>query len=98
MSIDLPGMEKDQIDIQLKDRTLSISGERSRSTGKEEESEQGAFYYSSRSFGSFYRSFELPRDAAEEGLSARYENGVLEIEVPKTAGSSQKQGQKIAIR
>jgi HSP20 family protein len=78
-SFDLPGIPEDQISIEVKDDTLTISATRERS---EETSEDG-FYRYERRYGSFARAVGLPQGVDQEKIGARYENGVLEIRVPK---------------
>lgn len=83
LSIDLPGMTKDEIKIDITDQLLSVSGERkARSTNK------GHF---ERTFGYFKRSFSLPKSINTEDVEASYENGVLELYLPKTAKATPRQ-------
>jgi HSP20 family protein len=74
---DLPGMQKDDIQIDVVDDELSISGERH----SESERNEGGYYRSERRYGSFRRTVPLPEGAKPETASARFENGVLEIEL-----------------
>lgn len=80
-SFDLPGIPEDQISIEVKDDTLTVSAERQRS---EETSEDGLYRYERR-FGSFARAVGLPQGVDQDKIAARYENGVLEVRVPKPA-------------
>lgn len=79
--IDLPGMDKNKIDIQVTDHDLVISGERSYQS--EQQDDREGFYRMERRFGSFSRRLPLPEDASSDGVDAKYEKGVLEIKVPK---------------
>lgn len=79
ISVDVPGIDQKDIKIDVQDGRLSISGSRSR----EEKSEEGMFRRFERSYGSFERSFQLPKNVDEGKIQARYENGVLEVIVPK---------------
>jgi len=75
---DLPGVTKDDINVELTDDMLTISGER-----KEEKEEKGeGFYRSERSYGNFYRQFPLPEGALIENAEAIFKNGVLEVNMP----------------
>ncbi len=75
----LPGMKKSDIKIDLQDRKLTISGER-----KQEEKKEGKNFHSIETqFGSFKRSFFLPEDVLEEGVGASYEDGLLNLVLPK---------------
>jgi HSP20 family protein len=76
---DLPGLSKEDIDIQVKDDVLTISGER-----KSEHHENGeGFYRVERSFGRFSRSLDLPTGIEADAVSADFDNGVLEVRIPK---------------
>ncbi len=83
ISLDVPGFRKDQIDIEVKERRLSITG--SREEVKREESE--TVLRQERKFGKFNRVFTLPDNIHEEGILAKFENGVLSITLPKTEKS-----------
>lgn len=88
---DLPGVAKEDINIDLKDNVITISGERKH---KEEVKEKD--YYKLESFyGKFQRSFTLPEDADSDAINASSENGVLSIVIPKTAP---KESKKIEIK
>lgn len=72
---DLPGMKKEDVDIELTDDALTIEGERR----EEREEDRGGYYRSERSYGSFYRVVPLPEGAITETAKASFNNGVLEI-------------------
>lgn len=77
---ELPGMKEEDVDISVAGDRLNIKGEKkAESEVKEEE-----YYRSERSYGSFFRSIDLPSDADTDKIEANYENGVLEISIPKT--------------
>jgi HSP20 family protein len=78
-AFDLPGIPEDAISIEVKDETLSVSADRV----KTEEAAENGFHRFERRFGSFARAVGLPQGVDQEQISARYENGVLEIRVPK---------------
>lgn len=78
-AFDLPGIPEDKISIEVSDDTLTVSGEREKT---EEVKEQG-YYRFERRFGSFARAIGLPQGVDPDKISARYENGVLEVRVPK---------------
>lgn len=75
---DLPGMTKDDINVDISDDSLVIRGERK---SEREEDEEG-YYRSERSYGSFYRQIPLPRGVNAESATAEFRNGVLEISMP----------------
>ncbi len=91
ISVELPGMEKDDIDIEIKDNVLTISGEKKEET----RSEEGTFYRRERRFGKFSRSINLPNDINANSISAEYKNGVLMLVLPKTEEAKPK---KITIK
>lgn len=76
---DLPGIPEESITIEVKDDTLSISAERT----KTEETSEDGFYRFERRYGTFARAVGLPQGIDQDQIAARYENGVLEIRVPK---------------
>ena len=78
-AFDLPGLAEDQIQIEVQDDTLSISGERVRT----ERQENDRFFRYERRYGSFARAVGLPAGIDESRIAASYQNGVLEIHVPK---------------
>ncbi len=94
VEVDLPGMKKDDINVQVEDNTLVISGERK---VKEELKEENYYKVESR-FGSFSRSFSLPEDADLENIHAESADGVLEIIVPKLESAKVDKVKKIAIK
>ena len=77
--LDLPGMDKDKINVEVKDHMLVVSGERT----ADQEQEGDQFYKRGRSFRSFSRSVMLPEDADDGNLNVKYEKGVLEVTIPK---------------
>ena len=78
-AFDLPGIPEDQIGIEVNDETLRVSAERA----KTEETNENGFYRFERRYGTFARAVGLPQGVAQDNISARYENGVLEVRVPK---------------
>ncbi len=81
INMDLPGMDKNNINVEVKNNTLLVSGER-----KKQDEEKGTnFYKQERSFGYFSQSLPLPDDANVEAINVQYDKGVLKIEIPKLA-------------
>ena len=78
---DLPGMTEDDVDIEIKDNVLTVSGERK----SESEDKREGYHRVERSFGSFSRSLTLPHGIDPERVDAKFENGVLEVQIPKPA-------------
>lgn len=79
VTVDLPGMKKDEIQIQYKDNVLVLSGEKKH----EEKVDQKNYHRIERAYGKFERSFRLPKDVKAESIKASYKNGVLHVEIPK---------------
>jgi HSP20 family protein len=89
-----PGMDKQDFKIQLDNNTLTISSQKEHAEEKKEEG------YSRREFSyqSFQRSFILPKDVVnDEGIVAKYENGVLHLTIPKKEEAKQKGPRLIEI-
>jgi HSP20 family protein len=84
---ELPGMKKEDFNLELKDGTLTLSGER-----KLEEPANGVEYHRvERLAGKFTRSFFLPQTVKHDGIKATYRNGILEVYVPKADEAKPKQ-------
>ena len=84
---ELPGMDKDNIEVNLTDHTLTIKGEKK----KEEEVKEENYYKSERFYGSFMRTLELPTDVHSDKVKASFKNGVLEVRLPKTEQAKAKE-------
>ena len=78
-AFDLPGIPEEMITIEVEDGTLSVSAERE----KTEEIADERFHRFERRYGTFARAIGLPQGVDEDKISARFENGVLEVRVPK---------------
>jgi HSP20 family protein len=76
---DLPGIDEDDVKVEVKDGVLTISGERK----SEHEERKDGYHRIERSFGSFTRSLTLPEGVDPESVKATFDKGVLEIQVPK---------------
>ncbi len=79
IEVDLPGVSKDDINIDVNDNTLTISGVRK----VKEEHKDDSFYKVESVYGKFERSFSLPEDVDTDKIEAKHNNGVLEIKIPK---------------
>ena len=78
---ELPGMKEEDIDVSVVGDTLTIKGERRAETEAKEEN----YYCCERSYGSFFRSIALPSTVDAKKIEASYEDGVLEMSLPKAA-------------
>ncbi len=79
LTADLPGLKPEDVDIEVADRVLTVSGERKSET----ETTKDGYHRVERAFGSFKRSVTLPEGVNAEAVEAAFENGVLEIRIPK---------------
>ena len=80
---ELPGLAPGDINLEVRDRTLVLSGERRFTRDVKEE----LYHRIERSYGKFYRSFTLPYEVNPERVEATYRNGVLEVVLPRSAES-----------
>lgn len=90
--VDVPGMDKDQIQITLKDSVITISGERELFLDEGEELKR-----SERKQGLFSRSFALPEYIKKDSIKAVFSDGVLTIKMEKTGMESEEKGTTIPI-
>ncbi|NDD92819.1 Hsp20/alpha crystallin family protein [bacterium] len=79
LSLDLPGVKKDDVKVELIGNELVVSGQRK----EEHEAKSATSYQMERSYGSFSRSFTVPLGTKPEQIETDYQNGVLRIAVPK---------------
>ena len=87
---DLPGLGEDDVNIELEDNVLTVSGERK----AEHEDRREGFYRLERASGSFSRSLTLPKGVDPEAVTASFDRGVLEVRIPKP---EQRKPRKISI-
>lgn len=80
LHIDMPGMDKEDIDINVTENTVAVSGERKNEAEKKEVS----YIRIERRFGRFERIFSLPKKISEENIEAHYDHGVLFLILPKS--------------
>ena len=78
---ELPGMKEEDIDVSVVGDTLMIKGEKKTETEVKEEN----YYRCERAYGSFYRSVPLPSTVDADKIEANFEDGVLEVTLPKSA-------------
>lgn len=80
LEMDLPGVEAEDIEIEVRDRTVTISGDHV----TEQEQPERSFHRIERRRGRFYRSIELPCDVERDKIKADYKNGILTVTLPKS--------------
>jgi HSP20 family protein len=98
LSAEIPGVAKENVQVNVNDGYLTISGEK-KEEKKNEEKEVGGrkIRRSERRYGSFSRSFRLPSTCDQEKVCAKFDNGVLQVCIPKTA-QEKAQGRQIQIQ
>lgn len=84
---ELPGMTRADIEVNLTNDTITLSGEKK----KEEKIEKKNYYRMERSYGSFRRSFALPAEVQTDKAKASFKDGVLEVRIPKTEAAKKKE-------
>ena len=87
---DLPGMSENDVNIEVEDRVLTVSGERK----AEHETAKEGYHRVERAFGSFSRALTLPEGVDPESVEASFDRGVLEVRIPKP---EQRKPRKISI-
>ena len=87
ITMDIPGMDKDKINVEIKQGMLIISGER---RSENEDNKNNQYYSQERSFGSFMQSIPLPDDAKTDQIEAKYKNGVLTVTVARERKENKK--------
>jgi HSP20 family protein len=90
LKADLPGLEEDDVQIEVRDNVLTISGERR----SDVESKENGYYRVERAFGRFSRAVTLPEGVDADSIEANFEKGVLEVTIPKP---EQRQPRRISI-
>ncbi|MEA3509232.1 MAG: Hsp20/alpha crystallin family protein [candidate division NC10 bacterium] len=83
---ELPGLSKENIDIQVRDNRLTLKGERRH----EKEVKQENYLRVERAYGTFQRAFALPTDIQPDKIRATFKDGVLEVKIPKAEAAKPK--------
>ncbi|MGB9691812.1 MAG: Hsp20/alpha crystallin family protein [Candidatus Sumerlaeaceae bacterium] len=93
VNVELPGVNEKDINVEVSNDTLRISGEK-----KQEQEEKGKGYYrSERAYGSFERLLTLPEDADADNITAKFKNGVLTVAIPRKV-QAQPEAKKIEVK
>lgn len=95
VEVAVPGMKKEDFNIELDQNVLTISSEEK--SENEETSEDGKYTRKEFNYTAFKRAFNLPETVEQDKIKATYNNGVLNIEVPKREESKQKPKRMIAV-
>ena len=86
VKVEVPGMDEKDLKIHFDDGTLTVTGER-----QFERKDERNYHRIERAYGTFTRTFSLPRTVDANTITANYRNGVLEIEIPKKEEAKPKQ-------
>jgi HSP20 family protein len=81
---EMPGLKRENIEVDVENNVLTIRGEKRE---ERNEGEPGRFHLAERRYGTFTRSFVLPRDVDAEQIQADFEDGVLTVAIPKSERS-----------
>ena len=87
MKAEVPGMAREDFNVEVKDNVITLRGERRFQKGVKEEN----YHRIERNYGKFQRSFTLPFEVDRDNIEAHYKDGVLEVTLPKTEKTKQKQ-------
>jgi HSP20 family protein len=90
---ELPGLKKDQVNVELTDEALTIRGERH----EEHEEEREGYYHTEREYGEFHRRIPLPEGVIGESAQANFRDGVLEVKM-QAAPSEAYRGRRLEIK
>jgi HSP20 family protein len=93
IAVELPGMDEKNVEVKLADDVLTVKGEKQ----EEKEEKRKDYYLSERSFGSFQRSFQVPKGVDTNKIDANFKKGVLKVILPKSA-EAQKAEKKITVK
>jgi HSP20 family protein len=87
LKAELPGVDKDHIEVDVKDRVLTLKGERT----LDNEVQDDNYYRRERSFGKFERRFTLPVNVDAGDIKAEYKDGLLRVDIPKPVAEKPRQ-------
>ena len=83
LDVELPGIREEDVELEVENGVLSVRGQKS--AERKEEGEEGRYHLVERSYGSFFRSFQLPNGVDDKQIQAEFDHGVLRIRIPKAA-------------
>jgi HSP20 family protein len=94
LQMEVPGIEKDKIDVKATADAIEVSGRRS----EEVEEKKKDYVYQERSRRSFYRKITMPDEVEPSKISAKMTNGVLVVDLPKKASAKSRQSTKVEVK
>jgi HSP20 family protein len=92
--VDLPGLKKEDVKVEVEDGFLALSGERKVETTEKKEN----IYRAEREYGSFYRAVPLPAGVKVEDIKATFDSGVLEVAMPLPAAVVENKARRIEVK
>jgi HSP20 family protein len=92
ITVELPGMSREDVELTLDDGALTIKGEKRTDASSDEK----GCYRTERAYGYFQRIVPLPSNIAREGIEAQFEKGVLSVRIPKS-GEAAREGKRIEV-
>ncbi len=87
ITAEVPGIKKEDIDIEVRDNVLTIKGERK----LEKEKDDTNYHICERSYGTFQRAFTLPENVTTDNIEAEYTDGILRLAIPRAAPEKPKE-------
>ncbi len=94
MRLDLPGIRREDIEVEVQGDTLVIRGHRE----EEKEVKEEHYYCAERATGEFSRAITLPEGVLAESIDATYQDGILEVVIPKPAATETPASAKVQVR
>jgi len=94
VKIDMPGIDKNNISVEIVGNELRVKGEKKR----EKEEKKKGYYYSEKSYSGFYRSILLPEDTDPRGIRAEYKDGILTLKMKKKKKEKKEEVLKITVK
>jgi len=95
--LELPGIEKDKVHLTATDDSLEIFAEQSQEETDEGEDKSHNYIYNERSYRSFYRSIPIPEEILSSKITAKMQNGILNVEMPKKTTRPVGESKRIAV-
>ncbi len=96
IEVDLPGVDPDDVSVELSEGVLTIKAERKMNKEADEEKNGVKYHIAERAYGTFLRRFTLPWEADEDNIEASFDKGVLKVFIPRKV--EEKKAKKIAIK
>ena len=96
IEVDLPGVDPEDVSVELSEGVLTIKAERKMNKEADEEKNGVKYHIAERAYGTFLRRFTLPWEADEDNIEASFDKGVLKVFIPRKV--EEKKAKKITIK